>query len=325
MTRTQPALVVTTNAAGWFAVCNLPVGIELFASATHSADSSGTIEVSVPWRGVRWRDFFVGPARRVVDTIRVGGAPLASATDSSRSRTDSASTVLARWTGSQIVRGTVRTSDGRSIAGAELRFWNTTGVAFSDSSGRFALKDVPAGTHTLDVRALGYVRDTRAVNVLANGDSNYVAMSLASVRSYLDTVRVTARVGFDNDANGFARRRRSNHGVFLSRDDVDKRPAIATTDLLTGMLGVRVSHRGMDNYVLVHGTFGECVANIFIDGVRYSPEIGGLDSFTWPSEIEGLEVYTRSLYVPAQFWVNDCGTILVWTNRQRRSARTPAR
>jgi hypothetical protein len=61
---------------------------------------------------------------------------------------------------------------------------------------------------------------------------------------------------------------------------------------------------------------GECVPSLWLDGSRFT--FGGfneLATFLRPDEILGVEIYPRSLGLPADLVDprTDCGAIAVWT------------
>ena len=64
----------------------------------------------------------------------------------------------------QTITGTVR-SNGVSIVGAELRLLELDRTTRAGSNGEFAFSQLPAGTYTLYVGAMGYAATTRQVVV----------------------------------------------------------------------------------------------------------------------------------------------------------------
>jgi hypothetical protein len=110
---------------------------------------------------------------------------------------------------SGVVAGRVTVAEGGAPRpGASMQIAGTTRGALADSLGRFVISDVPAGTHILRARLLGYLAAQQSV-VVRSGETTYVAISLAV--SALREVRTEAR-GPDRQA-------------FLSR------PSVATTSV----------------------------------------------------------------------------------------------
>ncbi len=73
-----------------------------------------------------------------------------------------------------------------------------------------------------------------------------------------------------------------------------------------------------DNLLIVlQGSAGPCVANVFIDGIRTRQTVDhSPDDLLDPSLIAGVELYPRALLAPIQYQVNpDCGVVLYWTAR----------
>ncbi|MBI1968264.1 MAG: TonB-dependent receptor, partial [Gemmatimonadetes bacterium] len=65
------------------------------------------------------------------------------------------------------VRGKVADATGAPLAGATLTLVGAAQQARTDAQGEYELRGVPAGTHTLRVRVLGYVQQTVSVTVPA--------------------------------------------------------------------------------------------------------------------------------------------------------------
>ncbi|MEO7964231.1 MAG: carboxypeptidase regulatory-like domain-containing protein [Gemmatimonadaceae bacterium] len=316
-------LTITANAAGRFAICNLPVGLDLVVSAATGADSSGAIELEVPLRGVRWRDFLVGTADRHV--VRREGVPSPHASNSATSVNDPNVSARVVWSGQETVRGRVLDSQSRPVVGALVQLLSVAGATRTDENGDFALVDAPSGTRTLLARAIGFAPATQAIDIRAkhsiDGTATRVELRLDRVRSSLDTVRVFGAADTDRDGTGFERRRRKGTGVFITAADIAKQAVVFTTDVLNRLLAIRIKQIDGENVPFMRGAFGECIATVYIDGMRFRPGLGGLDALTWPADIDGIEIYLRSRDVPHMYWADDCGAVLVWTDRRR--ARTP--
>src|SRR5205085_7403606 len=67
------------------------------------------------------------------------------------------------------ISGTVTDSSGAAVSGAEVRIDGTSIHGLTDDTGRYQLKDIPPGAHTIRVLQLGYHTTTRAITLEAGG------------------------------------------------------------------------------------------------------------------------------------------------------------
>ena len=88
-----------------------------------------------------------------------------------------------------IVRGTVRSTDGSPVIGADVFLLESLDGATSDSAGRFTIRTTQRGTATLVARRIGYAPTQRSVD-LTSGDS--VRISLARQAPVLTPITVVA-------------------------------------------------------------------------------------------------------------------------------------
>lgn len=81
------------------------------------------------------------------------------------------------------VSGTITAqTSGQPLAGAQVAIPSTTSRAVTDETGRFALLNVPQGTHTLRVTRLGFRPVTREINVGASGAAVTITMESDPLR-----------------------------------------------------------------------------------------------------------------------------------------------
>ncbi|MEP7345626.1 MAG: carboxypeptidase regulatory-like domain-containing protein, partial [Gemmatimonadaceae bacterium] len=200
-------LVTGTRADGWYALCNVPVSAIMELRGVLGADTSGAIAANLVGREVVRRDLYVGP------TVRISRAPADSA---ARDRLFTADSVM--WRGPARLAGTIRGANGRPIAGARVSLIGSESTALTNDSGGFVLNDLPAGSQTVQARALGFVPEQATVHLLtgegAQAHQNVAALTLTTLRAVLDTIRVTASQLFVVDVNGFESRKRAGIGHF---------------------------------------------------------------------------------------------------------------
>jgi hypothetical protein len=313
----------TTQGPGWFAMCDVPGDVELTVSASIGADSTGFVTVEVPRTGVRHLTFHLGGARRVpsaaVDTI----TPL-----------DTTLRVLAPemvWRGAARLTGIVRDENGLGVSGARVFVRGTNLSNTSSDRGYFALDSLPGGTHTLEVRALGYLPATRIVHLAADQPAQeevFIGDRLVT----LETVRVQATLVFSRNLAKFQTNRERNlGGMFIGPREIDRYRGMRFSNLVQAIPGVRLSYREGFTIVMDYtGTddgrsMGLCVPTFYIDGQRSQYTASEIEGLYRADEIAGVEVYVREGQRPIEFQDTNsrCGAIVIWTRPEMR--RLPPR
>ncbi|MEQ1693104.1 MAG: Plug domain-containing protein, partial [Gemmatimonas sp.] len=171
------------------------------------------------------------------------------------------------------------------------------------------------GTRTLEVRAVGYYPERRAIDVV-DGTAP-VNVALVTFKSVLETVKISANYLRYSNLAGFRERQRTSVGQFITAADIARRQPITTSDLFRMVSGVYVDRDTEgDATILMRGVFEErCSPAVYIDGSYLSVlNASNLDSFVSPNEIAAIEVYSPT-QVPAQFQpgLSGCGSIVIWT------------
>ena len=213
----------------------------------------------------------------------------------------------------------------KPLIGARVEAPVTGVFNLSKADGTFAIDSVPTGTQLIYVRQLGF----EPVSVQVNVSSRFPAelrVTLGPITNILDPVLVTARRDYRLDTHGFFKRQRSGWGTFITRDEIERRRPQFITDLLTNIPGlyvVRTSSGTMlqsDRVRHVGGAGGDC-ARLWVDGTEWRTVMpGDLDAFVSARDVAGIEVY-RPGTTPAQFaGIDDCVTLVVWTQMQSRVA-----
>ncbi|MCY7380672.1 MAG: carboxypeptidase regulatory-like domain-containing protein [Gemmatimonadaceae bacterium] len=304
LARRIPRLVVTTGENGWFAICDLPSAGMIALRASRGGDSTDLIEVQVPTHGLLRRELYLGYARH---------APTAGTTRPADSIDPPRRDALS---GDVRLSGIVLTADGGGpIVGAQVSMVSGSRTR-TNERGEFTLLNAPAGTRTLEVRALSFYPERRAVDVIADGP--LIRVALSTLKAVLDTVRVTASRPADRMRSGFLERRRSGVGRFLTQEDIRRRHPIVTSDIFRTVSGVRVQYDAdrFDSRILMRGAVdGWCAPVIYIDGRQMNTlSADEIDTWMRPDDIVGIEVYAGA-GMPAQFeqGMSACGTIVIWT------------
>ena len=303
ISRTMPSVEASSGPTGLVAVCGVPLGSPILLQAASASDSSGSFEVTIPASGFLHRDVFVAPVTRK----SVATADSAPAVD------------LLRGTGK--LRGRIVATTGRPVQGAHVMLWGTGVESVTDGDGAFQLSALPGGTHTLEVRAVGYAPVQQPVDIV-QGAPDATEVELMNLGITLDTVRVSAqRIYTSRREAEFERRMHSGMGHVLDQKAIAKRQPVSLTDLLRTIPGVMiVPSRYSSEDVLMRGGeavlgSGVCRPDIYIDGARIANDpTFPINSLVIVSELKALEVYTRPATVPTELrTLSGCGVIAIWS------------
>lgn len=289
-----------TQEPGWFAICGLPIDAVLYARAGRGADSTGHIEVELAGNELRHMTLHLGGGVRVVP----GPVDPTEVADSLRA------TAPGLWTGSARLSGTVRDTAGRPIAAATVMVWGSGREAPTNDRGTFSIDGLPGGTHTLEVRLIGYVPIRRVVH-LSEARPVTVDVVIGEKIAVLPTVPVRAQLVYSRQLVEFDRRRRAGFGQYLTPAEIERRPVVELGTLLQGSFGVYVQHdRGIAT-VAMRSRGRNCSPSIYVDGIR---DMTGDISWLKSDMVAAIELYEREGLRPAEFMDrNPCGAIIVWT------------
>jgi hypothetical protein len=313
----ERVLRAATDAQGRFRLCGVPNDVALAVVARYGEALAGPVEVHLRQQAV---------AVQQLTLAGTGSAPLRGAS----------------------VLGRLLTESGRAVAGAEVRLLGEPRSVFTDREGRFVLPDQPAGSRTLEIRAIGYA-PRRVPLTLRPGGSEVVELQVEQVAVALPELSVTGKPTLV-DLSGFAIRRLGGRGIFLDEEEIRKRRVNTTADLFKGIPGVEVIVTGENGVVLFRRAEGQigkynsgsCYPQYYVDGVprvvgREDPVTGGLipvgqvitdrqgifnadigpGQLVRKEDLAGIEIYKGTADVPPQFAKLDagCGVIVLWTRR----------
>jgi TonB family protein len=230
------------------------------------------------------------------------------------------------------VSGTVRGPGGVSIVGAEVVLTPATPAGggtvfarrvFTDDEGRFRVGGLPNGRASVAVRRIGY---RPAVRQLEIPIADALTLALEAIPQAMSTVvvrdrRVARHTGW---AAQFHERRERGMGRYITKEDLDRRNAIRTTDVLRGVPGVQVASSIRGSAIRMRGA--RCDPLIWIDG---TPALAGyldVDNFQ-PNTLEGIEVYSGVSTVPVELrgprGEEACGVIAIWSRMPEPRRRGP--
>jgi hypothetical protein len=179
----------------------------------------------------------------------------------------------------------------------------------------------------VEIERLGFEPITEVVSIVADRtvDLN-VQMSVDPIA--LEPLVVTALRDRRLEIRGFYDRRmwseRTGLGEFMGAGDIERRSPAAVTNVLREMSGIDVVCSGSRECVVQSSRTSGCsTINIYIHGTLTLGETRSagagerlsIDDLVRPSEIAGLEVYSGSGSVPAEFsgMTGRCGAVAIWT------------
>jgi hypothetical protein len=302
VTKVPRAVSVLTDERGSYHACGVPVGTRVTAQARTKTQRSGWIEVNIPDGGIGRRDFLIGTrppaavaARQATDTGAKAPQPL----------------------GSAILTGTVTATNGQPLEGAQILLLGTQLGGRTDHNGNFRLGGLPGGTQSIEIRQIGYAPQRYAVDLAPNKESKVTAV-LEERAVVLEAVEVAGKKG--SGIPGFDQRKKHGFGTFITRDDIEKRGSIRTTDLFRTIPGVQVLWNGSGYTVqMSRASTGYCPVQYYIDGAPFLSTGGDdMDQIVQPQDIQAIEVYKGPTETPAEFQGSggaSCGTIVIWTRR----------
>jgi hypothetical protein len=142
---------------------------------------------------------------------------------------------------------------------------------------------------------------------------------------------------------GFYERQRQGSGIYVSPDDLARRPATPLSQILDELPSINLVRyrpwdpqmgacRGREEMRLVSRggttqncsgpTVPTCFMEVYVDGMLVQPNVGrpsqDVDRVVSASEVAAIEVYRGISSVPSQFQTrtSHCGVVLIWTGER---------
>jgi len=213
-----------------------------------------------------------------------------------------------------------------------------TGV--TDGAGRFVLDRVDPGQQVIRVQHLAYGESEAPFSMGADGTLEVeVRLDPAVLPVEPITVKIVGVRSHKLEMAGFYGRRdwnaRLGLGYYITRADIRKRAPARISHILTEIPRVDMIHgkcfTSRCDFPFILATNPRCRipkqegvevilgASLYLDGRRMRQVAGqGVDDFAQPGDIAGIEVYTGSGDLPAEFAdfnAQKCGAIVLWTGR----------
>lgn len=306
-------MVARADSTGSITLCGVPNDIELSMSARLGSQSTGEVVLPRGLPAVAVRELWISlsdtAARLMPDTTAVA---VSDAPSPPRG-------------GSGVLRVLVQTERGTAIRGAyvSVRGQSVGGVTAEDGVAR--IRGVPAGSQTVDARAIGHAPD-RQVAAVVPGAETTLSFRLGGVARALPDY-VVRGIRPDVEAEAFERRRRGGVGRFLDSDDLDKLGRRASgLATLPGLFAPLVpANFGMPapggdigasafSPLLMRSSGELCRPTMIVDGLRRQ-RVDGFELNSLLQIAVRVEVYNRATFVPVEFAdaSTACGVVAIWT------------
>ena len=182
--------------------------------------------------------------------------------------------------------------------------------ALSDSTGRFVLAGIPAGTLVLEIHAIGYEPSAWRIRFVADQRLEHV-FELTALPVQLTPLTIEGETVGKRFAD-FERRRGAGMGYFITKRDIERTNPTSLVDILATVRGVVQDCRGGICQARMARSQPGCEPQYFLDGQESTPFFA---RNVPPHDIQGIEIYRGASEIPAEFVGSNsgCGVIVIWT------------
>lgn len=228
------------------------------------------------------------------------------------------------------LRGVVRDTAGRPLVGAMVTSVETRAASRTDLRGEYELRDLPAGSSSVDVAHIGYAAARFAVVTRAAATTTHdlrlqrvVALAPVNIKAASSSLGASLKRDWDD-------RRKRGWGYALGIADIAKLPyqdlpgflqlfpslIVSRRDGGVALFDPAVPSMDMLDTVRAHQGRKSCPVNVYIDGLFDPTGADRLLDFL-PGELAGLEYFPRPSDAPAKYALRrtGCGILLIWTKR----------
>jgi hypothetical protein len=234
-----------------------------------------------------------------------------------------------------VISGTVVDPSRRPIEGAEVTILGQNQVATTAANGSFRLLGPASGDILLRVRRPGW--NAMLLRMTGAWDGTVVltpgVFTLPDLKVNANLAKPSRYAG-TNKYDGFFQRRRQGLGLFITRDEIDRRVPLYTADLLQARAGIKASITPAGVGSMIY--FARCNERrlgsraaitpritVYIDGAKQYPEFGSpfngeLLERVSTRDIEMIEVFRGPGELPPEFNDGNCGAIVIWTRQGGR-------
>ncbi|MDB4881144.1 MAG: TonB family protein [Gemmatimonadetes bacterium] len=212
------------------------------------------------------------------------------------------------------IQGSVTDSAGVPLSGAETRLAGGGTSARTSRDGRYVLRDVPAGSHRLLARRVGFAPEV--VDVSGEPGGKLVvdfalrrAPQVLSAVEVVDRPLVPAKYRFTTRFDPFfIHRATAPAGLFFDHDDLERRGGVARA--LTAVSGISAREFMGGLSVKFKRCGNGTQPAVLVNGVLTN---GGALPTIPVGSIELIEVYRGIADMPIEARGNSCGAISIYT------------
>jgi hypothetical protein len=315
-----------SNPHGVYFLCGVPTDIALDLESTRGGFDAGPVQLSLGKRVMQRVDFAISLA----DSGAVAPSPGDSSSDAANRR------------GTASLHGAVFNGDNRPVREAIVDVLGSTRATRSDGTGGFLLDAIPAGTRTVQLKAIGLLPVSAAMDFPTRGlrDTTF-SMTRRAQPLESDTVKARA-LPLPLMDDGFETRRLHGLGAYVTADQIARHNFPDLASILRGVRGVRIdcnatkARQGMSCLPMpamvgiTDLASASCVPSVFLNGVPFTvtaitdprgitpdpPRFQELSEIVRPEMVRGIEVYSSPGTTPAQYDRSSstgCGSIVIWT------------
>jgi hypothetical protein len=220
------------------------------------------------------------------------------------------------------VAGTVRArADSSPLARAQVTVRGGHITSSTNDSGIFVLDRAPVGVLNLQVRRLGFRALDTAVTIGA--DSSLVVWLMAVPRRLAEVEVRGRRIMIPAHMREIIERADRNHGTLITADDIERVFPQDAKSMLYGIAGIRVETTRItfvrcSNPANGATAFQSPKVHVYVNGSRHtvsgdSYEAREVIQSVHPKDIEMMEVYGGVTRIPAEFLVDACAVVAIWT------------
>jgi hypothetical protein len=216
---------------------------------------------------------------------------------------------------SSTIHGVVHDPHNAPLAGATVDVDGVEASVRTDANGRFTILNVPTGSRTIEVRAIGLAPLFQPIAVLEK-QTDEIQVDMRAVS--LPGVNITGRQNVSLLQLDFEQRKREGFGTYRDSTEIAKATSMRSVfQAIPSLVITGVDATGFGLFtpgqsLSTNNPAGGCRANIYIDGKPSDTNV--LISLS-REQIAAIEVYVRQEFAPAKYLLlsNNCGVVLVWT------------
>ncbi|MEO7361250.1 MAG: carboxypeptidase regulatory-like domain-containing protein [Gemmatimonadaceae bacterium] len=297
----QMSTEVRSDSTGTYYACGLPIDVAISARALGRNAASGEVEYAIGKHSVYHVNLSVSP-----DMV------VSMSADSGSLRNGASSTVV-RGRGRSVLRGSVRDDHNRAVPEALVSVASADTVVRTSKDGTYLLSGMPAGTHSVQIRSLGFAMTSKLVDLKPNATTELNFM--LSTTTVLATYNVRTESKPSLEYLDYQDRRQMSAGYAREFGD------LAFADGLSILDNIPRTYVGRQNgsaevYQWVTNAAGsrvKCNPVLYLDGAPVDANF----METYPvGNLRAVEVFDK-FQVPIRYMgssVNSCGAILYWTS-----------